>query len=796
MLKKRILASSMASVMALSSVSVVAFADETATAEYGEAVTRAELKEILATIEKDVDKGVYDEYGTKFGEIFTKAFEAAKLAVDEGDDDYVVASYQVLMSVLAKKQDVGIEELKELVDDLSSKYKKGNIINDELEDDYYYTPATWVDFVNAYEAAEIACESDNKTEICDAYFTLVDADGALKSTTQVTKTQLNQAYQAYRAIIEQKNQYESWRRGKATESVTTGRTSGTADFKDTLVTFGDLFGIIAGASTATTLGGKTVTGTWVKFPNAETTLEEAIDTAYGKFMNLKTATKTANAEIVDAYNACQDAVRVFNGWKVDDVRRGSAASFDALVRSNATTLWTLDIDKNSTPDALGDSHDAAFFGTSVANASFTIENGKIYLNNADSSPMTVYLDKNGKLQYNDSDGKFILGTTGTTKNVEASGKLDVTNMMPEFNLVTAGSTYLGYLDSKCKTSGSNGVTLTDALQAKANIDAAVAAKATDFSKNFNDSADGTPADTALTKEYNDIKNVTAKSNSAAAYSLAYRILEYALNDIIPTAPKSYKKSDVKAYVTKANALLEQAEKSATFATEASVLADELAATAEWLAAASKKDYVEYEPVTYTAVKATTIVKDQATSTDVWGAINTAYTNLEKKLAKYPYSYEEIAGTIAETAVALDEDVYGASADKVAAALEKVAYDLVTLQTEVANSNNAYDEYTYEFIPFNRVNKDGTMSEKAFVADYLALLAAVEEASKEPEAPEVVKGDLTGDGVATPEDAIMIVKAFVGEITLTDAQQAAADFNGDGVVNADDALAVVKAYVGL
>lgn len=793
-MKKRIFAASMASVMALSSVSVVAFADETK-ADFGEAVTKAELKELLATIEKDIDKGVYDEYGTKFGEIFTKAFEAAKLAIEDGNDDDITAAYQVLKSVLAKKQDVTNAVLKELVGELSGKYNKGNIINDELEDDYYYEPDTWAAFANAYEEAEIACDSDNKTEVCDAYFTLYDADAALKATTQVTKTKLNEAYKAYREVIEQKNKYEDWRRGTATESVNSGSTDTVKpDFKNTLVTFGDLFGIISGASNAKTLGGKSVTGTWIKFADTTTAteLEDSIDTTFKKFMGLKTATKTANAEIVNAYNACQDAVRVYNGWKVDDVRRGSKASFEALIRTNATTLWTLDLDKDGKADALAGAHDAAFFGANPTGATWSIKDGKIYLNNAGASAVTVKLDENSKMAY-DTDGKFAdaTGTNTKTVQVQPNDKLDVTKYMPEFNLKTAGTAYLGYLDDKCKADGNFGVTLTDALQAKENIAAVEAAKVdVDYSVNFDKTANGTPTDVALSKEYNNIMAVTAKSNSAAAYSLAYRILEYALKDIIPAPDASYKKSDVKAYVAKANDLLKEAENSATFATESADLATALAATAEWLAAASKKDYVEYEAVKYTAVKTKGDIKDGATSTMVWKEIDKEYTALSKKLANFPYSYEEIVGTIADVAEGLDAKAYGNSADAVKAALEKVAYDLVTLKTATATANNPYDEDTYAFIKYNRVHKSETDSQKALVADYKALLKTVEDAGKS----DVTKGDIDGDGVVSALDALAALKFTVGKITLTDAQKAAADVDGDGEVSVLDALAILKSTV--
>lgn len=800
MLKKRILASSLASVMALSSVSVVAFADETATAKYNEAITKPELKELLAEIEKDVDKGVYDEYGTKYGEIFTKAFEAAKLAVEDGSEDYIIASYQVLQSVLAKKQDVDIDALKQLVSDLKGKYNKGNIINDEFTEDYYYEADTWAEFVNAYEAAEVACESDNKTEICDAYFTLLDADDGLKSTNPISKSEFTRAYKAYREVIEQKYQYENWRRGKATESVTSGIETGTPDFKNDVITYGDLFEIITGTANAEVLDGtKPQTGeTWIAFDatlegtTSGKKLEESIDYFYAKFMGLKTATQTACASIVEAYNACKDAVRVFNGWKVDSVRRGSKAQFEALVRAKANILWTLDIDKNGTPDALGDSHDAAIFTASGvdSNLSFSIDGSKIFLNNAGSSDITIYLDPNGKLQFNDSTGALI-NTSNTNKTIvveKNNGQKEVTSMMPEFNLLTAGTSYLGYLDSKCQDGGNGWVTLTDALQAKANIDK-VAADDTDatkdYSLNFDDDAASAPAivDVGLSYDYNNIKAVTAKSNSAAAYSLAYRILEYALNDIIPTPAAQYKKADVKAYVAKANTLLEQAEKSATFATEAAAVADALAATAEWLAEASKKDYVEYGEVNYTPTMTYGDIDNGATSTEVWEEIDGVYTALADKLAEYPYSYEEISATIAKAAEGIDAGVYGKS---VADLVKKVAYDLVTAKTVAANKNNPYDEDTFAFIQFNRVNKDGTDSEKDLVADYDALLKAMKEGGSTG-----VKGDLTGDNKVNINDAVQLLKEIASGKEFTAEEIAVRDLNGDKNVNVLDAVEILK-----
>lgn len=62
---------------------------------------------------------------------------------------------------------------------------------------------------------------------------------------------------------------------------------------------------------------------------------------------------------------------------------------------------------------------------------------------------------------------------------------------------------------------------------------------------------------------------------------------------------------------------------------------------------------------------------------------------------------------------------------------------------------------------------------------------------------VVMGDVDGDGNCTALDAVTILKAVIGEITLdTYAQKAASDINGDGWVRADDAVAILKYVIGI
>ena len=62
---------------------------------------------------------------------------------------------------------------------------------------------------------------------------------------------------------------------------------------------------------------------------------------------------------------------------------------------------------------------------------------------------------------------------------------------------------------------------------------------------------------------------------------------------------------------------------------------------------------------------------------------------------------------------------------------------------------------------------------------------------------IVSGDVDGDGNCTALDAVTILKAVIGEITLESYEKkAAADVNGDGWVRADDAVAILKYIIGI
>lgn len=63
-------------------------------------------------------------------------------------------------------------------------------------------------------------------------------------------------------------------------------------------------------------------------------------------------------------------------------------------------------------------------------------------------------------------------------------------------------------------------------------------------------------------------------------------------------------------------------------------------------------------------------------------------------------------------------------------------------------------------------------------------------------PEIIPGDVNGDGEITASDALIILRASMHLLELEGDAAAAADFNGDGTIDATDALLVLRASMSL
>lgn len=95
---------------------------------------------------------------------------------------------------------------------------------------------------------------------------------------------------------------------------------------------------------------------------------------------------------------------------------------------------------------------------------------------------------------------------------------------------------------------------------------------------------------------------------------------------------------------------------------------------------------------------------------------------------------------------------------------------------------------------NITKADGSaVSETQYIATGMQASAPGSDASY----ALVVMGDVDGDGNVTALDAVTILKAVIGEITLDSYEtKVAADINGDGWVRADDAVELLKYVIGI
>ncbi len=308
----------MASVMALGSVSIVAFADD---AIKTEAVSKDDLQKYVDSFDSFLKDGIYD-YGTKQAEHFQDAIDYAENVLSDGKataDDYT-AAYQMVKAVEARFEMHTAEQLKDLLKDNEDIYDSENILNEDLGD-HIYDQDTYDAFVIAYDDADRYIDSEDGRLINDAYEELVEAIDGLSKLPTVTKSDFRAAIKDYEAIIKQKSDYESWRRGECSVEAKTGGSSKKLKSQD-FVTFGQIIDVVYGDSEDDWAGGS---GEFIE-TNSEASVEVFVKKEYQRFDEIKSSSATTDEVIRAAYDAAVEAVKVFKGWKADDTNRAVKAS--------------------------------------------------------------------------------------------------------------------------------------------------------------------------------------------------------------------------------------------------------------------------------------------------------------------------------------------------------------------------------------------------------------------------------------------------------------------------------------
>ncbi len=286
MQKKRILATTMMSVVALSGAasSVVA---QAAVADYKDqlTMTKAELKafledkEIVDLVEND---GI-DNFGSISGDNFMKAYEYANAVVNDSDstDDDATTAFLMVKAAKASLIQYDKKELSALVEQCRPIYDTDNILNDN--EDAIYTGNDWDEFCDAFEEADGYTDYDDIRITTDAYEKLDAVKDPDKMDTK-TKSQINRARQDYEKALAMEFDFEPWQRGTV---------EGTG-------TKYDGYQFAWGALYANIKSGN-----------------EFVTTQYNEFDSIKGLTVTSNESIVRAVDDMETAYKVLKGFKAN-----------------------------------------------------------------------------------------------------------------------------------------------------------------------------------------------------------------------------------------------------------------------------------------------------------------------------------------------------------------------------------------------------------------------------------------------------------------------------------------------
>lgn len=853
MLRRRILASAMASVMAIGSVAVVANAETTAAA-----TTQAKTKADLEAYVKSFDSfrsGKLNDYGSISGEKFMDAIEYAENVIADSKstlDDYTVA-YAMLEATYNKLKIYTAEELKALLDTNKKNYEDGNIYNEELGDPIFEETG-YATFEDAYENAEAYLGSADSRNITDAYEALEAAANGLSRYTVVTKAQFRTALKEYEAMLQKEYAYESWRVGTMA-----------ADWVDLKAVAGE-------------------TGYWgykgqniaygVLFEHLESA-KSFINDAYEEMDEIKSLNKTSLTEIVKGYYAAVNAVAVMGAWKADDTNRGSKSNVKKLLDTYHSRL-VFDY-KTSDANDLFDAVDTVTDGN--LKVLITINNGQstkwLDLTKADDAAefaaygsywngtkikYTADPDLNGAgvdswklssaginikggVQFYiplDNDGywtKAPLTTTkpaGKYKLITKNVEVDLTDYIKveaadvdhdfdnaDFNNVLDGDYNTaepwnserigqwGNVQGTTAVYNEDGIQNSDGVTVpvRSDLQSAMALAELYLGGNKDDIAD--PSKNLIyTLDTTNAVGEGAAKGSSTEWTMVYRYLGYALHDKYDTSFDLYTKADVQKLIDSAYELAEKTGDAALFAIRHNDLVDARQFALDWIKAASKdKKYKD----NFSAPEVNGL---WYTSTDVYNILNGFYTSLLKEYEAFKYSFEEVYVKISEVKSMIDDGDLQAT-DTLVAALEETAYRLSivgSFEEAYGLDNDAFTSDRY-FQGFNRVFTSGDDFNLATSRDaagkpvtttitkpdnnavsksHKLLKDAYEALLAEVKAQTEVKtvvGDVNGDGVVNALDAAAILKAVAAGTAI---DVAVGDYNADGVVNALDAAAILKA----
>ncbi len=744
MLKRRIFAASLASVLALSSFSASAFAADDQSKAYA---NRADLEKLVKSCQ---DKDL-DQYGDISVAKFNEALDYAENVLADAEataDDYAV-SYTILKTADDKLIVKSIDELKALLERYKHDYDGENILNEDIgngEEDYKYKEDTYEDFAYAYSEAEalVESESDDSNAITNAWEELDKAGSGLTEKDSVTKAEFASEFAKLQQAQKKEFDYHAWQRG-------TVEGTGTK-YDDQTYAWSMLFYHI-----------------WSAFDN--------INGSYETIKSNKSLDRTTNTDIVNAYKGCQEAVTVLNGFKADGLKsyRNEDAVRDIVTKTYKSKLlenkdfveqilrstigaedlvgWSYAEDGSADGDKLNNTNVTSWddIKPHVKKNQITVyvvtddgvdidENGKIIAHASGTAipkGTAINLVGNDKL----ADFVQVLGALSNSAEPEkqenkiwdgnaqctndkalGDGSVLVKQKLADLEGIKMNSSKLdGWLDASYgPTEGATGGA-ADADYTSAGISKSADIKDSTLSPNIKgalqainggttyDGAEALEEDvlekksasdkktaeqTIVSSKAIDLDNLSEDKVSAAEWTAIGNYLEIALKEWLEApAEEKYTVSQADKLIDDTDELVETTSQSAVF----KVLNDTL---------------VDARNTLLEDANANRRTKEKVVTTTAYKAVSDAKTKLEKAIKAFAYSYEEIYDYIAMVEKNVDDKNSAAfNNDNLKKLSEELAYKLLNA-SDLANTSDEDVENASveegEFRGYNRVyTNDGT-----------------------------------------------------------------------------------------
>ena len=250
-------------------------------------------------------------------------------------------------------------------------------------------------------------------------------------------------------------------------------------------------------------------------------------------------------------------------------------------------------------------------------------------------------------------------------------------------------------------------------------------------------------------------------------------------EAIAALDKEITVADEEAIVAAEKALADLSDNQKVLVANANILTAARDALDEALAEKADKDAAQAVIDAINALPETVSDTD-VTNTDIAAAPEAydALTDAQKALVS-----EDVVAKLAAAEANLVIAIDMAAAAEVEAMINALATptDITVSDTDVVNAAaEAYGKLT--------------AAQKEYLGEGVAEKLAACVAALE-EALTVKLGDVDGNGTIDAKDALMVLKAAVGKLELTEKQAKAADTNKDGKIDAKDALEILKTAVG-